>query len=225
MLAIRLTRPAQYLTKFFNKVDENCDQAIWFQHVASKEGGVSQTHVHGLIDGLAVTVQTLKNWLIYGTERGEFPSTWTKDMWSFKTNYRNKITKQTIPCDKGMITYMSKGNLAPCHMPKGFSEWKEYRAAWVEPQYKQTKIDRRPELGHIEEDGKVTHWQMIEQIEGRMRLREYSDEALIEEIIYVHHVHKKMLSRYKIRDFFDTYQSKHAKESFIHTIKNLINRT
>lgn len=222
MLAVRLSRCSSDLVPFFDKVNDHCDQCIWFEHRA--DGRVSRTHVHGLIDGLRVSVETMKNWLRYDTLWAPTQN-WERSDWSFKTQYKNPVTKVTQGPDKHMITYMSKGSLAPCHMPKGFDDWKEYRKAWVEPRKVQTTLDPKIELPE-DHDSKITQWEMLTQVKARMSLhKDPTDRDLISEIIYVHKLHHKLISRYKIRDFYDSYHASYNKEGFIDMIFNLCNKT
>lgn len=217
MLAVRLTRNADDLKAFFDKVNTVCAQSIWFEH--KQDVKVTRTHVHGLIEGLEVSVETLKNWLRFDTLWAP-TSTWDKSDWSFKNSYKSPFGKKSV--DRNMITYMSKGNLAP-HSRKGFDDWTAYRNAWVEPRMRQQTLDEKssaaPEL-----DKQITQWEMLEQmrilIDQKCQASERfdEDEIIVESIIQVHKIHHKLISRFKVRDYYDTIVAHRSPKSFAQTI-------
>lgn len=204
MLAIRLTRNAEDLKRFFEKVDKVCDAQIWFEHKADAK--VARTHVHGLVSGITVSVETVRNWLRFDALWAPSNS-WDKSDWSFKTAYKSPFGRK--PVDAHMITYMSKGTLSPVHR-KLFDDWTAYRSAWVEPVVRQKKLTERetPVL-----DKQITQWEMLEQVRLMLApVEKPTDEDIVEKIIHVHRIHQKLISRYKIRDFYDTYKAYHGHE-------------
>jgi len=219
MLAIRLTRNASDLSVFLAKVDTVCSHQIWFEHKA--DGSVSRTHVHGLIEGLSVSKETLRNWLRFDALWAPTQS-WDRSDWSFKEHYKSPFGKK--PVDHHMITYMSKGKLEPVHK-KGFDDWRIYRDAWVEPVRRQAKITDKEVPT---KDTQITQWDMLDQIRRMLDpIPEPTDEEIIEKIVQVHNIHHKLLSRYKVRDFYDSYKSYygHDKSSYIQSIVFLCKKT
>lgn len=219
MLAIRLTRSASDLVRFYEKVDAVCSQQIWFEHKA--DGSVSRTHVHGIVEGLTVSVETLRNWLRFDTLWAPTDS-WSRSDWSFKEQYKSPFGKKAV--DVHMITYMSKGKLEPAHR-KGFDEWRCHRDAWVEPVRRQKKIDA-PEQPTL--DKQITHWEMLDQVRRLLdKETNPTEECIIEKIIQVHRIHQKLLSRYKIRDFYDSYKAYYGQNNhqFIESIISLCKKT
>lgn len=217
MLAIRLSRGSFDLGKFLDKVETVCDQVIWFEHPRDEK--VSRTHVHGLLEGCKVTVETLKNWLRF--ENSWAPTqTWDRSDWSFKEVYKSPATKRPVPVDKHCITYMSKGHLSPCKR-KGFDDWEEYRKVWVDkPKIQKDLLDRQ------DPDSKATYYDMLRQLEDKLKLyqREVDDSDIIHEIIHIHKLNGKMISRYKVRDFYDSYKARNQEREFVAMVLNLCHK-
>lgn len=201
MLAIRLSRNAEELKPFFDKLDAVCEGHIWFEH--RKDASISRTHCHGIVAGLTVSVETLRNWLRFETLWAPTDS-WRRSDWSFKTSYKSPFGKK--PVDAHAITYMSKGHLSPAHR-KLFDDWTAYRSAWVQPVLRQKKIDEIDKEEPVL-DKQITQWEMLEQVRAILRTKsEPTDDDIIETIIHVHQIHHKMLSRYKVRDFYDSFKA------------------
>lgn len=222
MLAIRLTRNAGDLAQFFVKIDAVCSRQIWFEHKA--DGSVARTHVHGLVEGLTVSKETLRNWLRFGdaVHIDQIRTNWNKADWSFKEHYKSPFGKK--PIDINMVTYMSKGKLEPVHK-KDFDDWRIYRDAWVEPVRRQAKLTDR-EVPTT--DKQITQWEMLDQVRRMLdHVDDPTDDQIIEKIIFVHNTHHKLLSRYKVRDFYDSYKAYYgsSKQSFTEMIKTLCYKT
>lgn len=219
MLAIRLSRSAEELKPFFVKLDSVCEGHIWFEHL--KDDSISRTHCHGLVAGLTVSVETLRNWLRFDTLWAPTDS-WKRSDWSFKTSYKSPFGKK--PVDTHAITYMAKGHLSPAHR-KTFDDWTEYRSAWVQPVLRQKKLTEKEEPVL---DKQITHWEMLEQVKAMLSAtKEPSDDDIIESIIRVHQIHHKMLSRYKVRDFYDSFKAYfgHDKNRYMQELISLCKRT
>lgn len=207
-IAFRVTFPLEELTTVWDRIEEACDRFVLVQHKA--DVNVSRTHVHGYAVGLRVSIPTIKNWIfdikLRKIERNE---------WSFKSSYKNPITKQVCDIDEKVIVYMLKGHLWP-HIHKGYTadQITEFQRLWVGKRQIQT------DLLDQESDGKVTHYQMMKQIETKLSLytRDVTKEDVIREIIHNHRLNHKMISRYKIRDFVDTYYARNEPDSFVQQI-------
>lgn len=203
---------------FIDKVETVCSQVIWFQH--DKDAKVSRTHVHGLLEGCKVTVETLKNWLRFDTLWAPTQS-WDRSDWSFKSAYKNPVTKRPSEVDVNMITYMSKGHLKPVAR-KGFDNWQDYQKVWVDkPKIQKDLLDKQ------DPDSKATYYDMLLQLENKLKLyqREVEDSDIIHEIIHIHKLNGKMISRYKVRDFYDSYMARNQEKSFTQLVLNLIHKT
>lgn len=214
VLAFRITETYVALTEVWDKIYEHCEKCVLVEHV--KDAKVSRTHVHGLVVGLKVSVETIKNWI----RMRNASVRWERGDWSFKTTYKHPTSKQSVPVNEAMLTYMMKGELSPCRLPKGYTmdEIRAYRAAWVaKPQIQKDLLDREVD------NSKVTHWDMMRQVEDKLKLyqREVTDVDVIHEIIHVHKLNHKLISRYKVRDFVDTYQARNNERAFIEQIISL----
>lgn len=199
--------------QFFDKLKDQCESTIWFQH--DQDHKVSRTHVHGLVINCKVSTDTLRNWLKTVSTK------WERSDWSFKTEYKLNGNKRQV--DKHFITYMSKGNLDP-FLVHNIDDWKDYKNAWIQPiQHQQTL----PEM-YGNKEKSATRWEMLQDLQKRIELYDYevNDRIIIEEIINVFKYNKQLLSRYKIRDFYDSYKAYNDgfKHRFIDEIYNLCNK-
>lgn len=220
-VAVRLTANKFELLDWMIKVRANADRVIFFQH--DKDEKVSRTHVHGILLGLKVTVQTLKDWLTYDTKWA--PTQWNRSNWSFKETYKNKLGDK-VPVDEKMITYMAKGSLTPCFddkVTKGFPDWKAYRDLWIEPTLRQKDL---LEFGE-DHDSKITQWEMLNQMKARLNVytRDPTDEEIVQEILNVFYHNHKLVSRYKVRDFFDSIKAERDPRAFVQQIILLCKKT
>lgn len=222
MLAIRLSRPYAELVSVIDTIWDHCGQLIVYEHQA--DANVSRTHVHMLVDALQVSTETVKNWL-----RQDSTTEWTKSDWSFKKQYRHRSGKIVL-CDADMITYMSKGKLNPCRLPKGFPDWKEKMELWVEPVKYQTTLDQKKEPSAR---NTITQWDMFEEVDrylkydadGNFTKRHILMQDVVDAILHVHLKHHKLISRYKVRDFYDTYVARNDRSEIARKIYNLIDKT
>jgi len=188
MLAIRVTRPCLDLVTFFNKLEERCTKAIFYQH--DESGRVSRTHIHGLIVGCQVSTDTLKNWI--KADVGAI----NKTDWSF-------VTKDV---NEQFITYMSKGLLEPAYN-KGYTEEEiyNYRTAWVDKPKKQTTLTQYRVISEKPETARQRQNDMLQPVIDYFteNPKEFGSRNVVQEIVKVIRKHKIVVGRYKIRDFFD----------------------
>lgn len=207
-IAFRVTFSLEELTTVWDRIEEACDRFVLVEHKADAK--VSRTHVHGYVVGLRVTIPSIKNWITETVLRKV-----NRSDWSFKSSYKNPITKQTCGVDEKIIVYMLKGHLWP-YIHKGYTadQIHEFQRLWVSKRQIQT------DLLDQESDGKVTFYQMVEQIETKLNLyqRDVTPRDVIKEIIHVHRLNHKMISRYKIRDFYDTLNARMNPDSFVDQI-------
>lgn len=209
-LAIRLTRSASLLEDFFKKLDSICEQTIWYEH--SQDHKVSRTHCHGVIIGSKVSVETLKNWLRMETSK------WSRDSWSFKTSY--KINGISRDVDLNFIIYMSKGTNDPVYN-YNVTNVKQYKDAWIEKSKIQSDI--RDAFDSERNNEQKTRWDMLQEIKRRLDLYSYEPETsvIISTILDVFRHNKVIVSRYKVRDMYDSYMAYERKGAFITDLINM----
>lgn len=120
---------------------------------------------------------------------------WQKEDWAFMSSFKADGKRSSV--NDSLITYMSKGKLAPIHVV-GYSEEviEELRAKWVEftkpkkPTYSDVideVIYNMSESKHPVGDAQITAW-LIESLNK----------------------HKLVCGRYKIRDMYDTISMRHS---------------
>lgn len=213
--AIRLTRSHFMIGDlFFQKIKDICDSTIWYQH--DQDHKVSRTHVHGLIMNCKVSTDTLRNWIKESSN-----SKWERSDWSFKQKYKMNGIERDV--DINFITYMSKGQLTP-FLVHNVDDVSKYKDAWIQrPSHQQTLPEM---IGNTEKS--ATRWEMLQDLNRRLSLYEYEidERVIIEEIINVFRYNRQVLSRYKIRDMYDSYRAynDNHKHSFIQDIYNLCHK-
>lgn len=209
-LAIRLTRSAFMLENFFRRLPDICEQTIWYEH--HQDHKVSRTHCHGVIIGCKVSVETLKNWLMYETTQ------WDRSSWSFKKSY--KVNGILHDVDLKFIIYMSKGQHDPVYN-HNVSNVNQYKDAWIERSKVQSDI--RDFTDPDRKEDQKTRWEMLQEIKRRMSLFEYetSTSQLIETIVDVFRHNKVIMSRYKVRDMYDSYMAYEKPHAFIFQLESL----
>lgn len=193
MLAFRITRPFQVLEAPMKMYADNCDKLIVYEHVDA-----SRPHIHGLMVNPKISTDTMKNYV------RKFLGKIDKTDWSF-------VTKDV---NEKFIVYMSKGKLAPSFV-KGFTEdqIEAYRNDWVSnpTQKKQIKLTYVVKETPVERN--MRQKDMVEEIVRRLKdsndWNATRDPECVIHLIYrvVGVENKNMLSRYKVRDYYDTVMS------------------
>lgn len=212
-LAIRLTRSASMLEEFFAKLPNVCDSSVWYEHPTDHK--VNRTHCHGLIMDCKVSVETLKNWLRL------IDNNWKRDNWSFKESY--KMHGAVKPVDLKFMIYMSKGKYDPV-FNHNVSDADQYKNAWIEVCKVQQDIRDFADPRRTEEQ--KTRWEMLQEVKRRLSLHsvELTTRMIIETIIDVFHHNRVIVSRFKIRDFYDSYMAYEVKGTFISEMETLCRR-
>lgn len=208
-LAIRITSSYYLSQHFFPQLNDICDQTIWYEHVGDDK--VKRTHLHGLIMNCKVSTDTLKNWISKFNNRK-----FERSDWSFKQSY--KINNKEEEVNLNFITYMSKGRLQPVYV-YNIDDYNGYKDLWVD------KETFQPTLHKFKQNDKLTKWQMLNDLKERMNtysMERRTDETILSCIIDIHREQKQLISRYKIRDFYDSYKAIEDKDNFIEELKNIL---
>lgn len=209
-LAVRLTRSAFMLTDFFQRLPDICDSTIWYEH--PQDHKVSRTHCHGVIMGCKVSVETLKNWLRHETTK------WDRSSWSFKNSYKvNGIVRDV---DLNFAIYMSKGIHEPV-FNHNVTNHRDYKNAWIEKSKVQSDIRDYHDSERQEEQ--KTRWEMLQEIKRRLNLFSHEPDTatIISTILDVFRHNKVIISRYKVRDMYDSYMCYEKRDSFISDLINM----
>lgn len=142
--AVRIALPFSKIERGVQSVALRADKVLAYEHVGTV---TEKIHVHLVIMGARCDVKTLKSDMVKGgvVVKG---ATATNGDWSWKTSFKDKITKEVIYMDdtnvKKYITYMTKGNLDPKYN-KGFSDEDiaDAKFQWVEPPANQASRQER----------------------------------------------------------------------------------
>lgn len=234
-LAIRLNVSQFELETFWANLEQVSESSVWVEH--PKDTKVSRAHLHGLLWGYRGTVETLKNWIMASIRKSREiaagghviqsnnePKKLPRTDWAFKQTYK-KNGKQ-IPVDWLFPIYMLKGKFRIVHshgvddVEKKEQEWKN---AWVEKPgqelHQTTMLDVVAPA-----DKKMTRWEMLQNVKTRLAFyeRDVTDDDVITEIINVFRYQKEIVSRYKIRDMYDSYMMyQEDNAAFKQQLKNL----
>jgi len=130
---------------------------------------------------------------------------WKKEDWAFMANYNTPEGKR--PVNETLITYMSKGKLAPCYVV-GFTEEaiEGLRSKWV--QYEKPK--------------KPTHADLCDEVIRNLGtpLVLPSEGSIFAEVVHVLQVHRMVVGRYKMRDMCDTIRAWICPPRFVAEVVN-----
>lgn len=126
-VAIRITRSVTDLLPLFTKLLDYSPHTRYIAYQHDSDEQVSRTHTHILVTDTFPSVETIKNYL-----REIFPGI-TKSDYAFKTKYKPRNSKVSVPVDEKFITYMSKGKF-DCAISRGFTDEQiqRYKAQWVD---------------------------------------------------------------------------------------------
>lgn len=119
--AFRIHATYQSLESFVKKVSEEADVLAVYEHNDAK-----RIHIHGYVEGLRVSTDTLKNWVKKALNVKEFP----KADWEFATKIAKGIHKGEL-VNRDALIYFHKGK-HPILFNKGFTE------EFVEEQHKKS---------------------------------------------------------------------------------------
>lgn len=147
---------------------------------------------------------------------------WDRTSWSFKRSYKvNGVTKDV---DLSFIIYMSKGKYEPV-FNHNVPNTSEYRDAWIEKHKVQSDI--RDFTNSDRKEDQKTRWEMLQEIKRRMSLFHYepSPTQLIETIVDVFRHNRVIMSRYKVRDMYDSYMAYERPAAFIYELTNLCTKS
>lgn len=203
MLAFRITRPFHVLEAPVKLFAEKCEKLIVYEHTDA-----SRPHVHGLMVNPQIGTDTMKNYVRKYLGKIE------KTDWSF-------VTKDV---NEKFIVYMSKGKLAPSFV-KGFTDdqVEAYKNGWVN----NPVLKRQTKLTYIvketTEERKMRQEDMIKEIVRRVQESEdKSSEYIIGTIYRVVAVeNRNMLSRYKVRDYYDSVYAKVDNLNWLRQMKKM----
>lgn len=207
MLAFRITRSADQLDSFIQRLAQNSDKLIVYEHDATR------VHIHGLVSGHKVSTDTLKNWIKNALDCKQF----SKSDWSFIT-----VDKQGNPVCDNFITYMSKGILQP-RFCNGYAidEVEQFRLQWK-------PIESKKKIQYIlkQENPHEAKKRQIDMIDEICRRVDSQKLILAEDIIgvicdVVYRENRTIVGRYKIRDYYDMVVYRTQPEAYIRQIKNL----
>lgn len=186
MLAFRVTRPFSVMEAPIKMFSDKCSKLIIYEHTDS-----ARPHIHGLMVDSQIGTDTMKNYI------KKFLGKVEKTDWSF-------VTKDV---NEKFIVYMSKGKLAPSYV-KGFTDEQieAHKNAWVT----RPDIRKQMKLTYVVKETpaerKMRQEDMINEIIKRVQdSDDKSDQFIIGTIYRVVAVeNKNMLSRYKVRDYYDS---------------------
>lgn len=203
MLAFRITRPYNVLEAPMKLFADKCDKLIIYEHTDA-----SRPHIHGLMVNPQIGTDTMKNYVrkyLKHVDKGD---------WSF-------VTKDV---NEKFIVYMSKGKLAPSFV-KGFTDdqVEAHKNDWVTNPVskKQTKLTYI--VKETTAERKMRQEDMIKEIVQRVSdSDDKSPEYIIGTIYRVVAVENcNMLSRYKVRDYYDSVFARIDNLSWLHQMKKM----
>lgn len=142
--AVRIASPYSKIERGVQSVALRADKVLAYEHVGTV---TEKIHVHLVIMGARCDVKTLKSDMVKGgvVVKG---ATATNGDWSWKTSFKDKVTKEVISIDdtnvNKYVTYMTKGNLDPKYN-KGFTDEviADAKSQWVDPPLKQASRQER----------------------------------------------------------------------------------
>lgn len=197
--AFRVTSTYESLSKFVKDVSDVCEVLAVYEHNEPDK----RPHIHGYVEGLTVSTDTLKNWIKKALNVKSFPKT----DWEFAEKI-SKGDKKGKPVDRDSLIYFHKGKY-PILYNKGFSpefiaeqhsksyEFKEYVGKSIKTQYKLV-CENPTQKKHREND-------LIKMMMDKVRtLAVKNDANVMAEIISVINDTQTVCGDYKVVDYFDT---------------------
>lgn len=203
MLAIRVTKSAEALRSFYDRLDQASDKYIIYEHNERSDN----IHIHGFIVNCMVSTDTLKNWIKkdVGTVKAS--------EWSFKT-----------ATDYKFITYMSKGCLTPYKVHNfDMQEIEQYKSEWV-PMSKPKGLTQYKLKIENPKEAKMRQNELMDMVRQRCKEKHVRDPRGVLEIIrdVVYREHKTIVGRYKIRDYYDYVMSDLNEEKWLDNMEKII---
>jgi len=197
--AFRITSSYESLSKFVKDVSNVCERLAVYEHHEPDK----RVHIHGYVEGLTVSTDTLKNWVKTTLNVKSFP----KSDWEFAQKI-SKGEKKGQPVDRESLMYFHKGK-NPILYNKGFSPElveeqhkksyipKEYVGKSLKTQYKLV-CENPTQKKHREND-------LVKLMIDRVKPLEIkSDENIMREVIAVLNETLTVCGDYKCVDYFDT---------------------
>jgi len=171
------TKSFRVLEPFFRELQGSM---VVYEHTEGR-----RVHCHALVNGGPNTT-TMKARLV------KLCGKWKKEDWAFMTKYRTEEGSRDV--NDTLITYMSKGKLAPSYVV-GYTEEsiERFRSAWVE----------------YEKPKKPTHADLCDEVIRRLgvQLHPHADTSILAEVVRVLQHHRMVVGRYKMRDMCDTVKA------------------
>jgi len=197
--AFRITSSYVSLEKFVKDVSDVCQCLAVYEHSEPDK----RVHIHGYVEGLTVSTDTLKNWVKKALNVKIFP----KSDWEFAEKI-SKGAKKGQPVDRDSLIYFHKGK-NPILYNKGFDKSfveeqhkksyipVEYVGKSVKTQYKLV-CENPTQKKHREND-------MVKMMIDKVKpIQIKTDENVMIEIVNVINETQTVCGDYKVVDYFDT---------------------
>lgn len=195
--AFRITESYDNLEQFVLQVGNHSQYLAVYEHSEPDK----RTHVHGYVEGLTVSTDTLKNWV----KKALNVKTFKKSDWEFAEKIA-KGEKKGKPVDRDSLVYFHKGKY-PIRYNKGFTD------EFISEQHKKSYVP-------VEYVGKSvkTQYKLVCENPTQKKHREndlikmmidkckdlHTDREVMIQVIEVLNETKTVCGDYKVLDYFDT---------------------
>lgn len=220
--AFRVTESYDNLSKFVDDLAGVSEKLAVYEHSEPDK----RTHIHGYVEGVTVSTDTLKNWIKKALNVKAFP----KSDWEFATKI-SKGTKAGQVVDQDSLVYFHKGKY-PLKFNKGFTEEfikeqhsksytpTEYVGKSVKTQYK--LVCENSSQKKIRENDLIKL--MIDKAKVHKQWALNRDTAIIESIKDVLVETKTICGVYKAVDYYDTICAREWSGTWFNQFANILEK-
>lgn len=219
--AFRVTATFLSLKSFIEELLSHSQYLAIYEHSDTK-----RPHIHGYVEGLDVSTDTLKNWIKKALNIKAFP----KSDWEFATKI-SKGNKKGQPVDRESLIYFHKGKY-PILVNKGFTqeEVDNYHALSYTPPTEYVKEKVQYKL--ISESKSQAHKRqkdLLEEMKSEYAIKKtvnpyVSQEDMISIVNTVVDKNNIIMGLYKRMDFLDTLESQLGRSRIVDEMRATLER-